>query len=65
MIYLKYREGVNMSNQVTNKDLHNVLTDMKDNHLRHIEDNTKWTKWLLGAIFIGVVVNPWLMMLMG
>ena len=35
--------------KITNKDLHNVLTNMKDNHLAHIEKNTEETNKILSS----------------
>ena len=37
----------NEDEKVTNKDLHNVLTNIKDNHLNHIEKNTEETNRIL------------------
>ena len=34
-------------NEITNKDLHDVLNNMKDNRLSHIEKNTEETNRLL------------------
>ncbi len=49
-----------MSNEIENKDLLNVLTEMKDNHLRHIEKHTENTLKETGStnkLLIGVIIT--------
>ena len=43
-------------NEVTNKDLLQTLSDLKDNHLNHIEKNTSMTKWLIAIIAVEVAL---------
>ena len=49
-----------MSNQITNKDLHDVLSSIKDNHLSHIEKATDRTNWLLGTLIVAVLIAPFI-----
>ena len=49
-----------MSNQVTNKDLLRVLSDIKDNHLSHIEKSTGRTNWLLSVLIVAVLAAPFI-----
>ena len=45
--------------KITNKDINNTLTQMKDNHLNHIQRNTEDTNKLLNKIwwiFLGAFI---------
>ena len=41
--------------------IHADLTDIKDNHLAHINDkidsNTKWTKWGIGLVITAISIG--------
>ena len=62
--------------RITNKDVLNTLTDMKDNHLNHIEKNTEETnrhfrsllwivKLLLGALILWAVEQHFIQYMFG